>query len=86
MARKAGPGESPYTAYDREIASRAQIWLHEEAPKWRDRPWVLFVSFVSPHFPLTAPPDSPPRITQVLRVKSASGSSTHEDQGSQLNP
>jgi len=55
MAHKAGPGESPYTVYDREIASRAQIWLHEEAPKWRDRPWVLFVSFVAPHFPLTAP-------------------------------
>jgi choline-sulfatase len=55
MARKAGPGESPYTVYDREIASRAQIWLHEEAPKWRERPWVLFVSFVAPHFPLTAP-------------------------------
>ena len=56
MARKAMPGESPYTVYDREIASRAQIWLHDEAPKWRDRPWVLFVSFVLPHFPLTAPP------------------------------
>ena len=56
MARRAGPGESSYTAYDRDIASRAQIWLHEEAPKWRDRPWVLFVSFVLPHFPLTAPP------------------------------
>lgn len=57
MARMAGPGESPYTQYDREIASRAQIWLHEEASKYRDRPWVLFVSFVSPHYPLTAPPD-----------------------------
>src|SRR4029453_3822297 len=56
MARRAGPGESSYTAYDRDIASRAQIWLHEEAPKWADRPWVLFVSFVTPHFPLTAPP------------------------------
>jgi choline-sulfatase len=56
MARRAGPGESPYTAYDRDIAARAQVWLHEEAPKWRDRPWVLFVSFVLPHFPLTAPP------------------------------
>jgi choline-sulfatase len=55
MARRAGPGESPYAAYDRDIASRAQIWLHEEAPKWTDRPWVLFVSFVLPHFPLTAP-------------------------------
>ncbi|HET9763976.1 MAG TPA: sulfatase-like hydrolase/transferase [Casimicrobiaceae bacterium] len=56
MAHRAGPGESSYTAYDRDIASRAQIWLHEEAPKWRSRPWVLFVSFVLPHFPLTAPP------------------------------
>jgi choline-sulfatase len=56
MAHRAGPGESPYTTYDRDIASRAQIWLHEEAPKWRNRPWVLFVSFVLPHFPLTAPP------------------------------
>ena len=55
MARRAGPGESSYTAYDRDIASRAQIWLHEEAPRWRDRPWVLFVSFALPHFPLTAP-------------------------------
>ncbi len=57
MAKMAGPGESVYTQYDREIASRAQIWLHEEAGKYRDKPWVLFVSFVSPHYPLTAPPD-----------------------------
>jgi choline-sulfatase len=56
IAHRAGPGESSYVAYDRNIASRAQIWLHEEAPKWRDRPWVLFVSFALPHFPLTAPP------------------------------
>ena len=52
----AGPGESEYTWYDREIASRAQIWLREEASKHRERPWVLFVSFVAPHFPLSAPP------------------------------
>ncbi|MFO1311843.1 MAG: sulfatase-like hydrolase/transferase [Burkholderiales bacterium] len=56
MAKLAGPGESTYTVYDRDIAARAQVWLHEEAPRWRDRPWVLFVSFVAPHFPLTAPP------------------------------
>src|SRR5205807_9655515 len=52
-----GPGESPYTRYDREIASRAQIWLREKAPKYSDKPWVLFVSFVSPHFPLIASPE-----------------------------
>ncbi len=55
IAKLAGPGETPYTAYDREIATRAQIWLREEAPKYRNKPWVLFVSFVCPHFPLVAP-------------------------------
>jgi choline-sulfatase len=55
IAKLAGPGESPYTHYDREICTRAQIWLREEAPRYSDQPWVLFVSFVSPHFPLIAP-------------------------------
>jgi len=55
LAKLAGPGESPYTRYDRDIAARAQVWLHEEAP--RDKPWALFVSFVCPHFPLVAPPE-----------------------------
>jgi choline-sulfatase len=57
MANYAGPGESAYTVYDREIAARAQIWLHEAAKRKQDKPWVLFVSFVAPHFPLTAPPE-----------------------------
>ena len=57
MAKLAGPGESMYTTYDREIAARAQVWLREEARKHTDKPWVLFVSFVCPHFPLTAPPE-----------------------------
>jgi choline-sulfatase len=55
IAKLAGPGETPYTAYDREICTRAQVWLREEAPKHADKPWVLFVSFVCPHFPLVAP-------------------------------
>jgi choline-sulfatase len=55
IARLAGPGETSYTFYDREIATKAQIWLREEAPKYTDKPWVLFVSFVCPHFPLVAP-------------------------------
>jgi choline-sulfatase len=57
LAKLAGPGESPYTRYDREIAARAQAWLREEAPRHRERPWALFVSFVCPHFPLIAPPE-----------------------------
>lgn len=55
MAKMAGPGESMYTRYDRDITSDAQTWLYEEAPKHTDKPWVLFVSWVAPHFPLTAP-------------------------------
>ncbi|HMN78861.1 MAG TPA: sulfatase-like hydrolase/transferase [Burkholderiaceae bacterium] len=57
MARFAGPGESQYTFYDREIAARAQVWLRDKARRDAGRPWVLFVSFVCPHFPLTAPPE-----------------------------
>lgn len=55
MAGMAGPGESIYTRYDRDIAEQAQIWLREQAPRHQDEPWVLFVSFVAPHFPLTVP-------------------------------
>ncbi|MBT5514681.1 MAG: sulfatase-like hydrolase/transferase [Rhodospirillaceae bacterium] len=55
MAKMAGPGESMYTRYDRDITAKAQSWLYEEAPKYTDKPWVLFVSLVAPHFPLTAP-------------------------------
>ncbi len=57
MAAMAGPGESPYTFYDKDICSRAQVWLREEGIKDDGKPWVLFVSFVAPHFPLTAPPE-----------------------------
>jgi choline-sulfatase len=53
----AGPGESDYTRYDRDIAAQAQIWLREEAPRYAATPWVLFVALVAPHFPLTAPPE-----------------------------
>ena len=57
MASMAGAGESTYTIYDRDICARAQIWLREQGQRSREKPWVLFVSFVAPHFPLTAPPE-----------------------------
>ena len=43
--------------YDRDICARAQVWLRENATRQHDKPWILFVSFVAPHFPLTAPPE-----------------------------
>ncbi len=55
FAREIGPGESPYTEYDTKIRNHTIDWLRNEAPKYTDKPWCLFVSFVCPHFPLIAP-------------------------------
>lgn len=55
LGPEAGRGESEYTRYDREITARTCQWLTEEAPKHRAKPWVLYVGFVAPHFPLIAP-------------------------------
>lgn len=55
MARMAGPGESPYTRYDRDIAAHAEKWLQTTGRAKHAKPWVLYISFVCPHYPLTAP-------------------------------
>lgn len=57
LLEQARAGESDYTIYDRQIAAEAQVWLREIGTRRHDKPWVLFVSMVSPHFPLTAPPE-----------------------------
>ena len=49
----AGRGESEYTRYDRHVAALACDWIREAAT--HEAPWVLFVSFVTPHYPLVAP-------------------------------
>lgn len=54
VAEQVGRGESTYTRYDRSILSEALHWLQTTAPTLQE-PWVLFVSFVCPHFPLIAP-------------------------------
>jgi choline-sulfatase len=52
----AGIGESSYTTYDRAIADEACRWLGREGRE-RAAPWVLFVSFATPHHPWIAPPE-----------------------------
>ena len=54
FAEQVGRGETGYTLYDRRICEAARAWLDETGRSQRE-PWVLFVSFVSPHFPLIAP-------------------------------
>jgi len=55
LAEQAGPGDSSYIRYDVSTTREAVLWLTEEAPKHTHRPWVLFIGFVLPHFPLIAP-------------------------------
>ena len=54
MAALLGPGETSYTQYDRDITVAAVDWLQRPRPTTA-APWVLFVSFICPHFPLSAP-------------------------------
>ncbi|CAG9171184.1 Choline-sulfatase [Cupriavidus laharis] len=55
LGETVGAGESPYTAYDRSVTQTAIEWLEGAAQD--DRPFVLYVGLVAPHFPLIAPPE-----------------------------
>ncbi len=73
MAKGAGPGESDYTRYDRDITAAAQIWLRQKAAApAAEKPWCLFVSLVTPHFPLVAPPEHfyryPPQVVGMPKL------------------
>ena len=57
MAEEAGPGNSSYQEYDDQITQAAMNWLRKRAAAPPDKPWVLFVSLVCPHFPLIARPE-----------------------------
>jgi choline-sulfatase len=54
LAEKMGPGEGDYIRYDRKITELSEKWLAEHAVS-QTRPWVLFVSYLAPHFPLIVP-------------------------------
>jgi choline-sulfatase len=56
-AREIGPKESSYTKYDKDIAAQSIEWIRARATTPDEKPWMLFSSFVMPHFPLHAPPE-----------------------------
>lgn len=52
IGARVGSGESSYTQYDAQVADIAVDWLRAREP---GAPFVLYVGFVAPHFPLIAP-------------------------------
>jgi choline-sulfatase len=52
--KRSGPGSTHYQDYDRRITARAIEWLGRHARTLRE-PWVLYVSYISPHPPFTVP-------------------------------
>lgn len=55
MVAGAHAGDSPYTRYDDEVTTETLKWLRD--PARLQQPWTAFVSHVSPHHPLVAPPE-----------------------------
>ncbi|MFT5196798.1 MAG: choline-sulfatase [Cellvibrionaceae bacterium] len=55
FAEQIGRGPSSYTDYDKRVTSAACDWLEQRAAQPDDKPWVTFLSLVSPHYPLIAP-------------------------------
>jgi choline-sulfatase len=52
---KIGAGESSYNRFDRNVTELAIKWLKGQEQAATERPWVLFVGLVAPHFPLIVP-------------------------------
>ena len=55
FAAKACSGESDYTRYDVRVGDLSTQWLQAMGKADKGKPWCLFVSFLSPHYPLTVP-------------------------------
>jgi choline-sulfatase len=50
-----GPGSHAYQEYDRAVEKAACRFLRSTAGNTEIRPWLLYVGFMLPHFPLIAP-------------------------------
>ncbi len=57
FAAQIGPGDTEFIHYDNDISARACKWLRAAAENPGDKPWVVFISFIGPHYPLVAPPE-----------------------------
>ena len=51
---RSGAGETHYQEYDRRITAKSIEWLKKHG-QGNGKPWVLYVSYISPHPPFTVP-------------------------------
>ena len=51
---RSGVGETHYQEYDRRITAKSIAWLKQHG-RGNSKPWVLYVSYISPHPPFTVP-------------------------------
>lgn len=77
-----GPGHSEYNAYDERVADRAVHWLAERGRERATAPWLLFVGFVAPHFPLVVPP----RWLEGIDIDRLPLARQHPDRGYSRHP
>lgn len=75
-----GAGHSSYNKFDERVADHAVRWLAENAHA--DQPWVLFVGFVAPHFPLVVPQ----RYLDLYPIDSIPLPPLHPDRGYARHP
>ena len=54
MYDKSGVGEADYQRYDETVTTNAIAWLRDHGAK-QDKPWILLVSYASPHPPFAIP-------------------------------
>lgn len=55
LAAEVAAGDSGYTRYDKDITRLTEEWFANRLNDQGDKPWVLFTSYIAPHFPLTVP-------------------------------
>lgn len=77
-----GTGDSRYNQYDMASAHAAAKWLHARAQAPDARPWVLFVGFVAPHFPLVVPQ----RFLGAIDIDAIPLPSLHPERGYHRHP
>ncbi|GAA5233129.1 sulfatase-like hydrolase/transferase [Verticiella sediminum] len=82
LFKQIGAGESSYNRFDQSVAGQAAQWLQERAEDEARRPWVLFVGFVAPHFPLIVPQ----RYLDLYPVADMPLPKLHPDSGYRRHP